>query len=149
MHITWRSNQIWTLFSAGTRSLCSKVVARTTQTWSIVINFAGKRRSFFPVLSFQESIFDPRGRPTVMAGSDHYFRTCCLYVRPSVPTFQNLAKQNKVQAKIVISTGGTVGLAEWIISRKHFRLSLRSSKRQIESDNGKAIKAIKEIEPLL
>ena len=39
--------------------------------------------------------------------------------RPSVPTFQNLAKQNKVQARIVIATGGTVGLAEWIIDDTH------------------------------
>ena len=34
-------------------------------------------------------------------------------VRPSVPTFQNLAKQNKV--KTMFATGKTVGLAEWII----------------------------------
>ena len=27
-------------------------------------------------------VFDPRGRPTVTAGSDHYFRTYCLSVRP-------------------------------------------------------------------
>ena len=27
-------------------------------------------------------IFDPRGPPTVTAGSYHYFRACCLYVRP-------------------------------------------------------------------
>ena len=39
-----------------------------------------------------------------------------LSVRPSIPTFQNLAKQNKVQA---IATGGTVGLAEWIIDDSH------------------------------
>ena len=66
--------------------------------------------------------FDPRGRPTVPAGSDHYFRTCCPYIRhyvAYVPTFQNLAKQNKVQTKIVIATGGTVGLAEWIIDDTH------------------------------
>ena len=34
---------------------------------------------------------------------------------PSVPTFKNLTKQNKVQARVVITTGGTVGLTEWII----------------------------------
>ena len=55
---------------------------------------------------------------------DHYFRTCCLSaarssVRPSVPTFQNLAKQNNLQAIIVIATGGNVGLAEWIIDGTH------------------------------
>ena len=53
---------------------------------------------------------DPLGQPTVTAGRDHYcFCTCC----PSVPTFQNLAKQNK--AKTLFATGETVGLAEWII----------------------------------
>ena len=38
-----------------------------------------------------------------------------LSVRPYVPTFQNLAKQNDFQVKIVIATGGAVDLAEWII----------------------------------
>ena len=48
---------------------------------------------------------DPQSRPVVIS-------TCCLYVRP---TFQNLAKQKKVQARKVIATDGAVGLAEWII----------------------------------
>ena len=52
--------------------------------------------------------FDPLGRPTITAGSDHCFHTCCPSVRTSVPNFQNLAKPNKFQA--------TVGLAEWIIN---------------------------------
>ena len=44
-------------------------------------------------------------RPTPFpAGSDHYFRMWCR----SVPTFQNLAKRNNFQVKIVITTGGTV-----------------------------------------
>ena len=34
---------------------------------------------------------DPLGRPTIPAGSDHYFCTCCQSVRPH---FSNLAKQN-------------------------------------------------------
>ena len=34
-------------------------------------------------------------------------------VRPSVPTFQNLAKQNK--AKTIFATGETMGMAEWIM----------------------------------
>ena len=38
-----------------------------------------------------------------------------LSVRTYVPTFQNLAKQNKFQAKTMFTTGETVGLAEWII----------------------------------
>ena len=54
-----------------------------------------------------------------MAGSDHYFRTWCLSFLPSVPTFQNLAKQTNSQVRIVIATGGTVGLAEWIIDVIH------------------------------
>ena len=50
-------------------------------------------------------IIDPRGQPTVTAGSD----------RPSVPTFQTLTKQNNFQVTIVITHGGTMGLAERII----------------------------------
>ena len=45
--------------------------------------------------------------------SGHYFRTD--FIRASVPTFQNIAKQNKRRVQIMITTGGTVGLAEWII----------------------------------
>ena len=52
---------------------------------------------------------DPLGRLTVTAGRVHCFCTCC----PSVPTFQNVAKQNKANTMFV--TGETVGLAEWII----------------------------------
>ena len=37
----------------------------------------------------QTTLVDPRGRPTVPAGSDHCFCTCCPYIRTSVPTFQN------------------------------------------------------------
>ena len=52
-----------------------------------------------------------------MVISDHYFRTECLYISPFVhpyPLLNNHAKQNNFQARIVIATGGTVGLAEWI-----------------------------------
>ena len=59
-------------------------------------------------------IFDPRGRPTITAGSDHH---TCLYLRTC--TFQNLAKQTHLRVKIVIATGGAVGLAEWIIEGTH------------------------------
>ena len=51
--------------------------------------------------------FDPRGRPTVVI---------------SVFTFQNLVKQNNFQVRIMIATGGTVFLAEWIIDDTHFLL---------------------------
>ena len=60
--------------------------------------------------------FDPRSRPaviTIFAG------VVFPSVRPSVPTFQNLAKQNNFQVRIVIATGRTVGLAEWIIYGIH------------------------------
>ena len=52
--------------------------------------------------------FDPLGRPTVTAGSDHYFRTYCPFVRPH---FSNLTKQQKK----MVATNETVGLAERII----------------------------------
>ena len=39
-----------------------------------------------------------------------------IYVRrPYVPTFRNLAEQNKFQVKTMFTTGEIVGLAEWII----------------------------------
>ena len=54
------------------------------------------------------------------ACSDHYFHMTVVFVRlPAVPTFQNLAKQNKFQVRIMIATGGTVSLAEWIIHDTH------------------------------
>ena len=63
---------------------------------------------------WKASDIDPRGRPTLMAGSDHYFRTWCLSVRPS-SLFKISKKQNNFQVRIVIATGGIVGLADWII----------------------------------
>ena len=53
---------------------------------------------------------DPQSRPVVIIV---FARVAHLYVHTSVPTFQNLAKQNKV--KTMFTTGETVGLAEWII----------------------------------
>ena len=52
-------------------------------------------------------LVDPRGRPKVKAGSDHYFHTWRL----SVPTCHNLPKQNNFQVRIVTATVWTVGLA--------------------------------------
>ena len=72
-------------------------------------------------------IIDPWGPPTVTAGSDHYFRRCRLSVRPSVSTFHNIAKQNNFQVKIVIATGGTVGMAEWIIDGTHMSCCILNS----------------------
>ena len=61
-------------------------------------------------------LIDPRGRLTVSAGSVNYFHTLC----PSVPTFQNLAKQKTLKVKIVIVTGWwAVCLAEGIIADTH------------------------------
>ena len=55
---------------------------------------------------------DTQARPVVIT---IFTRSVCLSVLPFIPTFQNLAKQNNIQLKIVIATGGTGGLAEWII----------------------------------
>ena len=82
--------------------------------------------------SRQLGYIDPRGLPTVTASSDHYFHSWCLSVCPSVLTFENLAKPNKFQVRIVIITGDTVGLAEWIIdSMAHMScIIIRLVKRQ-------------------
>ena len=50
---------------------------------------------------------DPKSRPVGIIVFTHV-------VRPSVSTFQNLAKQNKYQAKTMFTTGETLVLAEWI-----------------------------------
>ena len=49
---------------------------------------------------------DPQSRPVGIIVFAHVVRT-------SVPTFQNLAKQNKT--KTMSAIGQTVGLVEWII----------------------------------
>ena len=51
---------------------------------------------------------DPSVTPVVIIAFTHI-------VRPSVANFQNIAKQNKCRVKIMNATGGTMGLAEWII----------------------------------
>ena len=58
----------------------------------------------------EKTFFDPQTRPVVMI-----IFAQIPSVRPYVPTFQNIAKQNKRRVKIMINTGGTVGLAEGII----------------------------------
>ena len=62
--------------------------------------------------------FDPPGRPQSLVITI-FARVVRPSIRPyihmSVPAFQSLAKRNKVLVGIVIATGGTVGLAEWII----------------------------------
>ena len=46
-----------------------------------------------------------------------FTRDVRTYIRPS--SFQNLAKQNEFQVRLVITTRGTVGLAEGIIYDPH------------------------------
>ena len=73
----------------------------------------------FPLL-FHEA--DPQSRPVVIT---IFARFVCTSVRPS-PLFkisQNKTKQ-KVQARIVIATGGTLGLGEWIIYVTHVLCNL-------------------------
>ena len=68
-------------------------------------------------VSLQNRYIDQRGRPTFTAGSDPCSHV--VSVRPSVPNFKYPAKQNNFQVRIVIATGGTVGLVEWIIDSTH------------------------------
>ena len=68
-------------------------------------------RAELPEVNMKNANLDPRGRPTVTAGSDHNFHTFC----PAIPTFQNLARQNNFHVKILIAIVGTAGLTEWII----------------------------------
>ena len=52
---------------------------------------------------------DPLGLPTVTAGSDHCFRTCCPSARPSKSRKKHKQSENNV------ATSETMGLAGWII----------------------------------
>ena len=64
--------------------------------------------NILPTLFTNEALYyiDPRGRPTVTAGSNHCFCTCRPFVRPSVrpsvPTFQN--KTNFKQKQCLLLT---------------------------------------------
>ena len=66
------------------------------------------RRNVLKWKGIDSFFIDPLVQPIVTASSDYYFRTCCLYVRQYVcpHIFQNLARQNNSQVKIVIATGG-------------------------------------------
>ena len=54
-------------------------------------------------------IIDPLGRPTITAGSDQCFRTCCPSVRP------HFSKSSKAKQISCENIGDIVALAEWII----------------------------------
>ena len=60
-------------------------------------------------MTISYSPIDPLGQPTVTAGSDHCFLTCCPSVR------HHFSKSSKTKQSM-FATGETVGLAEWIIS---------------------------------
>ena len=62
---------------------------------------------------FPTSSFDPLGRPTVTANSDHYYHICRPYVCPS-PLFK-ISQNKTIHLKIRIATSATVGLAEGIL----------------------------------
>ena len=69
--------------------------------------------------------FYPLGWPTVTAGSvviTIFAHVVCTFVLPSVPT-----KQNNFEERIVIATGGTVGLFKWIIDGPFFSLYISLS----------------------
>ena len=109
-------NDFFTVYYHSDSFFCSSFLLNSQRFWLLHLIL------FFPPHWKRWSI-DPLGRLTVTAGSDHCFSTCC----PSVPTtFQNLAKQNKLLAKTMFTTGETVGLAEWIIEKTWSILSLLS-----------------------
>ena len=76
-------------------------------------------------------LVDPHGRPHIMAGSDHYFHTCC----PSVPTFQNIERQINFQVVIVVIISGRImGLAKGIID---YLILLQGGDYKLTLDNYK------------
>ena len=74
----------------------NKVAFPTPSSWSF--ECCHEKSNLFIWRSISFYIIDPQGRPPITASSDHCFHTYCPSVRPSVPTFQNLAKQNKISS---------------------------------------------------
>ena len=69
----------------------NKFILYSTDRWT-------KSRNWFQKLCMQTRLgnclpIDPLGRPTVTAGSYHYFLTCFLYVHPS----KNFSKSHKTK----------------------------------------------------
>ena len=88
--------------------ICS-ILPKTPKTTGILgkdilQNCQGDKKFLFQKHPCSLSI-NPRGRPTVTVDSDHYFHTSCLFVRPF----------SLFKVKKLLTTEGTVGLAEWII----------------------------------
>ena len=63
-------------------------------------------------------------RPTYSHGRLVVITIFTHVVRLFLPTFQYLTKQNNFQVRLVITTGWTVGLPEWIIDGTHVILKM-------------------------
>ena len=77
-----------------------------------IISFSIFRGLIFVCIFTKTCHIDPWGRPKVTAGSDHYFRTCCPYVRPHFSKSHKTKQSSNEDSDLVIATGGTVGLSE-------------------------------------
>ena len=108
----WYASSHW--IEMRLNDACNAFLPNRPQS-DLLSSWFGKKKDLnqFEPTPFINRLLDPRGRPSVTACSHHYFLTRCPSVLPS--TFQYLAKQNNCQVRIGFTTGGTVGLAEWII----------------------------------
>ena len=66
----------------------------------------GQERNLISLVKSLDRKIDPLGRPTVTVVIIVFPHvSVCPYVSMYVPTFQNLAKQNKFQAKTMFTSG--------------------------------------------
>ena len=81
-----------------------------SQSWIIFLVLKASYWKMITWIHFSTFTFDPRGQPTVTAGSDHCFRTCC-------PSDFSKSSKNKTKFKWnnIYYWREIVGLAKWII----------------------------------
>ena len=121
-------------------SFAAFTASRPVSKWLSLVKICGEMRKFPKFIreerercqkTTRRNLFDPLA-PHHSPGLwwslfSHMFPYTCV----SVLTFQNLAKQNKFQAKTMFTTGKTVGLAEWIIDNTCLFPFVKKKKRKI------------------
>ena len=85
---------------------------------------------YFASNSWYGNKIDHFGRPTVPAGRDNYFHTCCTSVRPSPLLKISQSKINVV--KIMIATGGTVFVVTSLTLQLLYFCTDQDKKREFE-----------------
>ena len=82
---------------------------RRTVLWGFIVDYNLRRVQWkIKQLHYLCDIIDPLGSPSVTGSRDHCFHTRRPFVRPSVPNFQNLAKQYAHMARLWVWPSGSL-----------------------------------------